>query len=163
MVSSHSRSSPSSSADPASSPVTPCAVGAPQVHRQPLEHNTAKEMPSWWTTSPPQHRRSSMVSPADHHLARRHLEPPLVLTGHTLSLARRVVTAPRCASTWAVFPTGLSRAPKAVCYSATQHWAPRLWFSNFFYNSKNLNKLQKCVKNTIILKNLWNKFCWNPL
>jgi hypothetical protein len=125
VVSSHSRSSLSSSVGSVSSPVTPRVVGAPQGRCRPPEHIATKETPPRRTASLPHRRRAPTVSHADHHLVRRHPEAPLVLASHTLSSARRHsvtgerATAPRHASMRAVFPAGLGRALLATVRPST--------------------------------------------
>jgi hypothetical protein len=56
---------------------------------------------------------------------------------------------------WAVSPAGLGQQANTVGHSAAQHCAPEFFnFSFFVYYSRNSNKLQKSIENTIKLKKI---------
>jgi hypothetical protein len=73
---------------PSPSSLLPRAPGSHHCRLRSPERLFIVKTPLRQTASPPHHRRPSLVSPADHRLARCHPVPPLVPVGHTWSPTR---------------------------------------------------------------------------
>jgi hypothetical protein len=135
------------------------------VLEDPLKLTADHQSPPLQAASPSPHRtgepRSTSPCPA----------PPRRPPGahrKTSSSAEQHRAAGQCATTcapctmaapWAVSLAGLDRQAETVAHSAAQHCSPEVFiFFIFIYYSKNLNKFQKSIENTVKLGKIRSNF-----